>query len=147
MMRLHATVYKSTSSSARLSFQELSLCCQYVTERSLEHPVISIFTNIHTHNLSPVHTETNKGNLGTKANEPKSRRVRLDLKLTNRRMEHRFNGGKLSQLSSCAKCKTSQTKAMQPSFGHSYLFPCSVYSGVCFYKFVLWRVICHHSAL
>lgn len=84
MMRLHATVCKSTSSSARLSLQELSLCGQYVTERSLKHLVIC-----------PLFTETNKGNLGTKANEPKSRRVRLDLKLTNRRTEHGFSGGKL----------------------------------------------------
>lgn len=133
MMWLHATVCKSTSSSARLSLQELSLYCQYVTECSLKHCVISIFTNIHTHNLSSVYTETNKGNLGTKANEPKSRRVRLDLKLTNRKMEQRFNSGKLSQLSSCAKCKSSHTKAKELAFGQSFLFPCSVYTGLWFY--------------
>lgn len=108
---------------SRHSVQVHLLFCSTVFTRALavlpicnrmftETPCYFYFhTNIHTNNLSSVHTETNKGNLGTKANEPKSRRVRLDLKLTNRRMEHRFNGGKLSQLSSCAKCKSSHTKA------------------------------------
>lgn len=81
-----------------------------ICKRMLTETPCYFYFHKHTHS-QPVLTETNKGNLGTKANEPKSRKVRLDLKLANRRMEHRFSGGKLSQLSSCAKCKSSHTKA------------------------------------